>query len=138
MGIPIWKGAHMSTTTQPISGVDFIAIPTRDYEAARKFYGEVLGLPFGKQWGEMPAGEFETGTVTLAVMQSDAFGIEFAPHTHPVEFHVDDFEAAKAELESRGIEFGDVIDSGVCWQSIFRDPDGNVLAIHHRYAPQAA
>jgi catechol 2,3-dioxygenase-like lactoylglutathione lyase family enzyme len=126
----------MSTTTQPISGVDFIAIPTRDYESARRFYGEVLGLPFGKQWGEMPAGEFETGTVTLAVMQSDAFGIEFAPHTHPVEFHVDDFEAAKVELESRGVEFGDVIDSGVCWQAIFRDPDGNVLAIHHRYAPK--
>jgi catechol 2,3-dioxygenase-like lactoylglutathione lyase family enzyme len=126
----------MSATPPLISGVDFIAIPTTDYEAARRFYGEVLGLPLGKQWGDMPAGEFETGTVTLAVMQSDAFGIKFAPHTHPVEFHVDDFEAAKAEFESRGVEFGDVIGSGVCWQAIFRDPDGNALAIHHRYAPQ--
>ena len=117
----------MTTGTQVISGVDFITVPTRDYEAARKFYGDVLGLPFAKQWGEMPAGEFETGTVTIAVMQSDAFG---------VEFHVDDFEAAKAELESRGVEFvSDVIDSGVCVQAIFRDSDGNALAIHHRYAP---
>lgn len=124
----------MATKTQLINGVDFIALPTRDWEAARKFYGEVLGLPFGKQWGEMPAGEFETGTVTIALMQSDAFGLEFAPHDYPVEFHVDDFDAAKAELESRGIEFvTDVIDSGVCKQAIFRDPDGNALAIHHRY-----
>jgi predicted enzyme related to lactoylglutathione lyase len=128
----------MGTNTQLINGVDFIAVPTRDYEAASKFYGETLGLPFGKQWGDMPAGEFETGSLTIAVMQSDAFGIEFAPHTHPVEFHVDDFEAAKAELESRGVEFvTDTIDSGVCWQAIFNDPDGNSLAIHHRYAPPA-
>ena len=128
----------MTTKTQLINGVDFIAVPTRDYEAASKFYGETLGLPFGKQWGDMPAGEFETGSLTIAVMQSDAFGIEFAPHTHPVEFHVDDFEAAKAELESRGVEFvTETIDSGVCWQAIFNDPDGNSLAIHHRYAPPA-
>jgi predicted enzyme related to lactoylglutathione lyase len=121
-----------------INGVDFIAVPTRDYEAAKKFYGDTLGLPFGKQWGDMPAGEFETGSLTIAVMQSDAFGIEFAPHTHPIEFHVDDFEAAKAELESRGVEFvTDTIDSGVCWQAIFNDPDGNSLAIHQRYAPPA-
>ena len=128
----------MATKTQLINGVDFIAVPTRDYEAASKFYGETLGLPFGKQWGDMPAGEFETGSLTIALMQSDAFGMEFAPHTHPVEFHVDDFEAAKAELESRGVEFvTDTIDSGVCWQAIFNDPDGNSLAIHHRYAPPA-
>lgn len=128
----------MTTKTQLINGVDFIAVPTRDYEAASKFYGETLGLPFGKQWGDMPAGEFETGSLTIAVMQSDAFGMEFAPHTHPVEFHVDDFEAAKAELESRGVEFvTETIDSGVCWQAIFNDPDGNSLAIHHRYAPPA-
>jgi predicted enzyme related to lactoylglutathione lyase len=128
----------MATKTQLINGVDFIAVPTKDYEVAKKFYGETLGLPFGKQWGDMPAGEFETGSLTIAVMQSDAFGIEFAPHTHPIEFHVDDFEGAKAELESRGVEFvTDTIDSGVCWQAHFRDLDGNSLAIHHRYAPPA-
>jgi predicted enzyme related to lactoylglutathione lyase len=120
-----------------INGVDFIVVPTKDYDAAARFYGGTLSLPFGKRWGEMPAGEFETGSLTIAVMQSDAFGIEFEPHTHPIEFHVDDFDAAKAELESRGVEFvTDVIDSGVCWQIHFRDPDGNALAIHHRYAPK--
>ena len=53
----------------------------------------------------MPAVEFETGNLTIAVMQSDAFGIEFRANNHPIEFHVDDFESAKAELESRGVEF---------------------------------
>jgi catechol 2,3-dioxygenase-like lactoylglutathione lyase family enzyme len=86
----------------------------------------------------MPAAEFETGNLTIAVMQSDAFGIEPSVNNHPIEFRVDDFDAAKAELESRGVSFrGDPIDSGVCHQAFFEDPDGNTLAIHHRYAPAA-
>ena len=128
----------MSTTTTLVTGVDFIAVPTRDYDAAAEFYGTVLGLPFGKRWGQMPAGEFETGNLTIAVMQSDAFGLEFRPHTHPIEFRVDDVAAARAELESRGVTFkGDIIDSGVCHQTFFEDPDGNALALHHRYAPKS-
>ena len=113
---------------------------TRDIDAAVKFYGEVLELEQSKQWGKMPAFEFETGNLTIAVMQSDAFGVEPRANNHPIELHVDDFDAAHAELESRGtrgIEFkGDTIDSGVCWQAHFEDPDGNALAIHHRYAPK--
>ncbi len=120
-----------------ITGTDFITVPTKDIKAAERFYGEVLGLPFGKRWGNMPGAEYETGNLTIALMQSDAFGLKFQPHTHPIEFHVDDFEAAKAELESRGVEFrGEVIDSGVCKQTFFQDPDGNALGIHHRYAPK--
>ena len=123
-----------TTSTEIVSGVDFIAVPTKDYDAAAKFYGETLGLPFRKRWGEMPAGEFDAGPQTIALMQTDAFKLEFAPHSLPIALHVDDFDGAKAELESRGVEFvTDTIDSGVCYQAIFRDPDGNSLAIHHRY-----
>ena len=129
----------MSTTTPIVNGTDFITVPTRDYEKASEFYGTVLGLPFSKRWGNKPAGEFETGNLTIAVMQSDAFGLEFQAHTHPIELHVDDFDAAHAELEARGVKFkGDTIDSGVCYQAFFEDPDGNALAIHHRYAPKDA
>ena len=50
--------------------------------------------------------------------------------------HVDDVEAARAELESRGVRFdGETMDSGVCYEAYFRDPDGNALILHHRYAP---
>jgi hypothetical protein len=31
---------------------------------------------------------------------------------------------------------GDTLDSGVCLQAIFHDPDGNALILHHRYAPR--
>jgi len=119
-----------------ITGVDFITVPTRDFEKASEFYGGTLGLERSKQWGKMPAAEFETGTLTIAVMQSDAFGVEFERHTHPIALHVDDVEAARAELESQGVDFrGDTMDSGVCHMAHFADPDGNALMFHHRYAP---
>ena len=129
----------MTTSTSLVTGVDFITIGTTDIERAREFYVDTLGLEPSKRWGNMPGMEFENGTVTLAVMQSDAFGFEFKPHIHPIAFHVDDVEAAKAELESKGVEFrGDILDSGVCHQAFFTDPDGNLLGLHHRYAPQDA
>ncbi|HLM08099.1 MAG TPA: VOC family protein [Thermoleophilaceae bacterium] len=118
-----------------INGTDFITVSTRDVDRSIEFYGGVLGLEQSKRWGSMPAIEFETGSLTIALMQSEAFGLEFNANTHPIEFHVDDFDEAYGELESRGIEFrGETIDSGVCKQAFFLDPDGNALAIHHRYA----
>ena len=122
-----------------VTGTDFLVIGSTDVDRSVKFYGETLGLERGKQWGNMPGYEFETGNLTIAVIQSDAFGLEFKPSTNPLEFRVEDFEAAKAELESRGVEFsGETIDSGVCYQAFFRDQDGNALILHHRYAPPDA
>jgi catechol 2,3-dioxygenase-like lactoylglutathione lyase family enzyme len=122
-----------------VTGVDFICVPTQDYEKADAFYGDVLGLERSKRWGKMPAREYETGSLTIAVMQSDAFGIEFQRHSHPIALHVDDVEAARAELEGKGVKFhADTIDSGVCHMAYFSDPDGNALMFHHRYAPPDA
>ncbi len=121
-----------------VTGVDFITVPTQNFEQAEQFYGDVLGLERSKRWGSMPAREFETGSLTIALMQSDAFGVTFAPHSHPIALHVDDVESARAELEEKGVEFvADTMDSGVCYMAHFRDPDGNALMLHHRYAPKA-
>ena len=128
----------MTAQTSLITGTDFITVATKDIDGAVAFYGGILGLHESKRWGKLPAVEFETGNLTIAVMQSDAFGLEFRANNHPIELRVEDFEAARDELISRGIEFkGDTIDSGVCYQAFFEDPDGNALAIHHRYAAGA-
>ena len=122
-----------------VTGTDFICMPTQDFERAERFYGETLGLKRSKRWGDMPAREFETGSLTIAVMQMDAFGQSFSPQSGPVALHVDDVHAARVELEAAGVDFtGDTIDSGVCHMAIFRDPDGNPLMFHHRYAPEGA
>lgn len=129
----------MSTQTTSVTGVDFVAIPVTDYEAAAKFYGTVLGLPFVKRWGDFPAGEFQAGNLTLAVLQPDAFGQEFRTSTSWVALQVDDVAATRADLEAQGIEFrNDTLDSGVCHMAFFTDPDGNPLLLHHRYAPKDA
>ena len=132
----------MTTADPRISGVDFVSIPTRDLERATEFYTDVVGLAPGPRWqrpGQPAFGaEFETGTVTIALIVSEAFGIEFSPHKVPIALHVDDVATTRAELESRGVTFlGDTIDSGVCHQALFHDPDGNVLDLHHRYAPRS-
>jgi catechol 2,3-dioxygenase-like lactoylglutathione lyase family enzyme len=119
-----------------VERVDYIRVPVRDIEQAKRFYGEVLGL---KENPNSPGDdwiEYETGNVTLAVM---------TPHTHDYEFtslppatialRVPDVSAAKAKLESAGVEVDEVWDSGVCNGAGVSDPAGNRILLHHRYAP---
>jgi predicted enzyme related to lactoylglutathione lyase len=128
----------MTADTQLVTGVDFVVVPTQDFDASCAFYGETLGLPCSARYGQMPGAEFETGTLTLAVIATEAFGMGFSANRNPIALHVEDYAAARAELESRGVTFtSDTIDSGVCHMAPFEDPDGNVLMIHHRYAPRS-
>jgi predicted enzyme related to lactoylglutathione lyase len=121
-----------------ITGTDFAYIPTQDFERAVDFYGETLELPELKRYGRMPGVEFETGNLTLAVIETSAFGMEFNPNANGIALQVEDVEAARALLEERGVEFvADTIDSGVCHMAFFKDPDGNSLLLHKRYAPAA-
>jgi len=120
-----------------VTGVDFATVFVRDYEAAKEFYCGLLGLEEAVDYGKVPGGEFETGNLTLQVMEAEAIGRSFEPSGHPIALHVDDVEGGRAELESTGVTFlGETIDSGVCHMAIFSDPDGNVLMLHHRYAPR--
>ena len=126
----------MATTSHLVTGVDFVAVPTDDFEGSVRFYDEVLGLPCIARYGRMPGAEFQAGNLTLAVMEAEAFGQEFRPNCMPIALQVDDVEAARAQLEAAGVEFlTETFDSGVCHQAIFRDPAGNPLDLHHRYAP---
>jgi predicted enzyme related to lactoylglutathione lyase len=132
----------MSTATSIVTGMDFVSVPTKDLDAARAFYADVLGLPCSSVWqrGDTPAmgAEFETGSMTIALIASEQLGIPFSAHAVPVALRVDDVAAAREALQSRGVEFlADTIDSGVCQMAHFKDPDGNVLMLHHRYAPFA-
>jgi catechol 2,3-dioxygenase-like lactoylglutathione lyase family enzyme len=122
-----------------ITGTDFAYIPTQDFERAVTFYSEVLELPELKRYGRMPGVEFETGNLTLAIIEASAFGLEFERNANGIALQVEDVAAARELLESRGVQFdADTIDSGVCHMAFFRDPDGNSLLLHKRYAPADA
>jgi catechol 2,3-dioxygenase-like lactoylglutathione lyase family enzyme len=118
-----------------ITGVDFVTIWTKDFEAAERFFGTTLGLPCIERYERIPGAEFETGNLTLQVLDAASIGSEFQPHP-PIALHVDDVASARVELESRGIEFVHAFDSGVCHNAVFHDPDGNAFILHHRYAPK--
>ena len=121
-----------------ITRTDFVFVPITDYERAERFYNGVLGLECSARYRDGIGGEFETGSLTIQVIDMTKIDEEFTPKGG-IALHVDDVAAARAELERRGVAFkGDILDSGVCHQAFFEDPDGNLLILHHRYAPKRA
>jgi catechol 2,3-dioxygenase-like lactoylglutathione lyase family enzyme len=122
--------AHERTTM--ITKLDFVAIPSQDSDRSRQFYGEILRLR------PDPHGQFEfwAGETCLGIWEPERFGMEFAPQKNGhLALHVEDVEAARAELEAKGVTFlGETLDTGVCHMAFFTDPDGNDLLLHRRYA----
>jgi predicted enzyme related to lactoylglutathione lyase len=127
----------MNDATPLISGVDFVAVSTHDLPRAVEFYGETLGLARSVYLRERHYAEFETGNLTLSVIDAEKMGLEHSVRGREIALHVDDVQAARTALEGRGVRFrGDTFDTGVCHMALFDDPDGNPLMLHHRYAPR--
>jgi predicted enzyme related to lactoylglutathione lyase len=125
------------SVSELITGVDFVSIPTHDFDAAVEFYGQTLGLRRSVYRPDRHFAEFETGNLTLNVMDAEAMGLEHHVSQNAIALHVGDMQAARALLEQRGVTFhGDPFDTGVCHMAFFADPDGNALMLHHRYAPR--
>lgn len=120
-----------------VTGVDFVPLPTRDLEAAARFYGDTLGLRRSVYRPERNFAEFETGNLTLSIIDAEQMGLGHHPVGTHIALHVDDVAQARAALEQAGVAFdGETFDTGVCHMAFFRDPDGNALMLHHRYAPR--
>jgi catechol 2,3-dioxygenase-like lactoylglutathione lyase family enzyme len=117
-----------------ISKLDFVAVPSTDAERTRAFYVETLGL----RPDPLARFEFWVGDTCCGIWEPDKLGGRFAPQRNAhLALHVDDIEAARAELEAKGVEFhGETLDTGVCHMAFFSDPDGNDLMLHHRYSPR--
>ena len=64
--------------------------------------------------------------------------LPFVANEAGLALRVADVAAARRELEAKGVEFiAETWDSGVCHLAAFRDPDGNALILHRRYAPRS-
>jgi predicted enzyme related to lactoylglutathione lyase len=120
-----------------ITGVDFVSVPTHDLDAAVAFYGETLGLRRSAYRPDRGFAEFETGNLTLSIINPSKMGLEHHRSPNAIALHVDDMDGARSALQAKGVEFfGEPFDTGVCFMAFFADPDGNALMLHHRYAPR--
>jgi predicted enzyme related to lactoylglutathione lyase len=116
-----------------VERTDFVSVPVRDMERAKRFYAETLGIPSPNLDEAWP--EFETGNVSLYLVDPAAIGRQFVPHSADIALRVPDVAATRAELEAKGVEFnGEILDTGVCHMAFFRDSEGNALMLHRRYA----
>ena len=119
-----------------VERVDYIRVPVTDIEDANRFYGELLGLPRSPNSPHDDWVEYEAGNVTLAVMTPHTHDYEFTPlPPGTLAFRVPDVAEAKATLEAAGVEVNEMWDSGACHGAGIRDPAGNPILLHHRYAP---
>jgi catechol 2,3-dioxygenase-like lactoylglutathione lyase family enzyme len=120
-----------------VERTDFISVPVTDMERATSFYRDTLGLEqvSGQGFPEFQLGE----NISLYLLQLENLGSSFtAPHTAHIALRVPDVAETRRELEARGVQFeGEILDTGVCRMAFFRDPDGNQLMLHRRYASRA-
>ena len=119
-----------------VERADFISVPVTDMERAKQFYGDTLGL---EQVSDGGFPEYQLGeNISLYLLNMEAIGRQFTgPHTAHVAIRVPDVADTRRELEARGVEFeGETLDTSVCHMAFFRDPDGNALMLHRRYAPR--
>lgn len=115
-----------------VEQVDFVSVPTRDHARAIAWYRDVLGL----SESEYSDAEVETPNLTLSFWQPEAQGEPFVPNENGVALRVADVEVAIEEVRAAGGVVLGVEDSGVCHMGFVKDPDGNVLILHRRYAPR--
>jgi catechol 2,3-dioxygenase-like lactoylglutathione lyase family enzyme len=113
-----------------VEQVDFVSVATRDVPRAVAWYRDVLGLPVS----EFTDGEVETPNVTLSFWNPEEQGEQFVANESGVALRVADVAAAVEEAQAAGATVIGIDDTGVCHMGFVRDPDGNVLILHRRYA----
>jgi catechol 2,3-dioxygenase-like lactoylglutathione lyase family enzyme len=115
-----------------VERTDFVSVFTEDMQQAKRFYGETLGLEIESEGDEDT--EFRCGQVTLDVFDPSSIGQSFAPSPAGIALRVPDVDAARVELEAKGVVFeGETLETSVCRMAFFKDPDGNMLVLHRRF-----
>jgi predicted enzyme related to lactoylglutathione lyase len=117
-----------------IKKIAFVAQPTRDVARARAFYGELLGLApgpdYGDTWVEFQAPDGKT----IALDTYSPKLLEGATTYLAVE--TDDIEAELARLREAGAQIDKEVWTNehegreICKMAIVRDPDGHAIMLH--------
>ena len=108
-----------------VERTDFVSVPDHGQgalEALLRRDARPAARQRRRRWPEYQLGE----NVSLYLIDPTNIGQAFtAPHSSHIALRVPDVAAARAELESAGVEFeGEIFDTGVCHMAFFRDPTG--------------
>ncbi|SPE60849.1 Glyoxalase/bleomycin resistance protein/dioxygenase [Verrucomicrobia bacterium] len=116
-----------------IRGVDFVLYNVTNFERAKKFYQDTLGLKLLQEFGGAWA-EFETGTLALAIGAYGAQPIPAGQKSNAVAaLAVDDVKAAVEQLKGRGVKINqEPQEFPPCFTATIADPDGNEIILHQR------
>jgi predicted enzyme related to lactoylglutathione lyase len=121
---------------QEVQRTDFVGVNVQDRARASDFYGRTVGLKRNPRSSDAwPEFEAENVGLVLGTPEQKGGG-EYYPE-YRIALRVPDVAESMERLRSRRVEFEfpEPYDSGVCHTAFFRDPDGNGLALHRRYAP---
>ena len=122
-----------------VTGVDFVSVPTRTWNAPWPSTARRWACTRSVYRPERNFAEFETGTVTLSVVEPRAHGhrlvLSPTPTTSRCTWRTSPRRARRWRSAASAFA-GDTLDTTVCHMAIFADPDGNALMLHHRYAPR--
>ena len=111
-------------------------LPCSDFERAKTFYADKLGLtPVDDQ----PAGAFYEGADGTRFLLFPSGGVASGSHTQ-MGFTVADIDATVADLKSRGVQFEDydfagfdkatsIASTGPVRSAWFKDSEGNLLGV---------
>ncbi len=117
-----------------IKEIAFVSYAVTDIKKSREFYEKVLGLKPGSVWeGEdMAFIEYEMGEHTLAIGKG-------APSFKPgaggatVALEAEDFDATVKSLKKHHVPFVlEPHENSSCFMALVKDPDENLVMIHHR------
>jgi len=117
-----------------IRGTDFVLYTVTDYERAKAFYRDILGLQPAQCWDDLFWAEFEIPPTTLAIHDPARNGEYVKEYPSGTVFlAVEDIFLAVEEFRNRGVEivYGPV-ETPICFDAAIKDPDGNIIGLHQR------
>lgn len=128
----------LKSNDQFISGIDHVAIVVKDMDRSIKFYTEILNLVVlydgRKDGGDKKSflGKKEKSFVALTEDSQKNTNENVVESVSHIAFRVENVEEAKDILESRGIDFVEIIvsEDGTSGAYHFLDPDGFELEIY--------
>jgi catechol 2,3-dioxygenase-like lactoylglutathione lyase family enzyme len=128
----------MATTTK-LSGASAAAVlPVEEYERAKEFWTDKVGMSVVDQPGQDGVGMLQAGNGTQVLL----YQRERTKAEHTVlGFEVDDIEAVVADLKDHGVVFeeydmpGITTENGIAWMgdvgaAWFTDTEGNIVSIN--------